>query len=65
MSYYRNPTANAAIGAADRELAKARQLAEKLRRLKAQGRLTEGAVAEAWKACPRAYRRILRRALEG
>lgn len=64
MSYYRNPTANAAIGAADREFQQARKLAARLRRLREQGRLTRQELREAWRACPRACWYILRRALK-
>ncbi len=65
MSHYSNPTANAAIGAAERELRLAQKLAKQLQRRKMQGLLTQQEVAAAWRECPRAYRRILRKALDG
>lgn len=64
MSYYSNPTANAAIGAVDREIRIMKKRAKELRRLKAQGRLTPQIKAEARKQFPGIFYRFYLEALE-
>jgi len=46
MSYYSNPTANAAMGAVDREIRIMKKRATEIRRLRKQGRLTPQMQAE-------------------
>ena len=41
MSYYSNPTANAAIGAVDKELNKVKKEVKRLKELKKAGNLTD------------------------
>ena len=41
MSYYSNPTANAAIGAVDKELNKVKKEVKRLKELKKEEKLTE------------------------
>ena len=41
MSYYSNPTANAAIGAVDKELNKVKKEVKRLKELKKEGHLTD------------------------
>ena len=47
MSYYSNPTANAAIGAVDKELNKVKKEVKRLKELKKEGRLTDEKVSRA------------------
>ena len=57
--YYRNPTASAAIGSVDKELARIRKRAKELRALRAQGRLTPAILAAARQQYTGLYRRVL------
>ena len=63
MSYYSNPTANAAIGSIDAEIRKLRKEAKRLGQLKRQGRLTPQMEAQARKRFVGIYRRFLEEAL--
>lgn len=64
MSHYSNPTANAAIGAVDRELRMMRKRADQIKRRKKQGLLTPEELALARKDYVGIYARFLREALE-
>lgn len=63
MSYYSNPTENAAIGAVDRELKAMKKRASRLRYLKRRGLLSAAEEAQARKEFVGIYRRLLRDAL--
>lgn len=63
-SHYSNPTANAAIGAVDREIHRLRKKAARLKALRQQGKLTRQELESARKEFTGIYRRILREALE-
>ena len=64
MNHYSNPTANAAIGAVDREINLMRKRAEQIKRRRQKGLLTTAEVALAKKQFIGIYRRFLRDALE-
>lgn len=64
MSYYANPTENAAIGNVDRELRIMRRRAEQIRRRRKQGLLTDAEVEQARTQFVGIYRGLLRSALE-
>ena len=65
MSNHRSdPTANAAIGAVDKELARMVKRAEKIRRLRRQGRFAPEDEAKARKEFVGIYRRLLNDALK-
>lgn len=64
MSYYRNPTANAAIGSIDREIKLMRKRAEQIKRRRQQGLLTAQELAQARRQFVGIYARFLREALE-
>lgn len=64
MSHYSNPTANAAIGAVDREIRMMRKYAEQIKRRRQQGLLTTDELAAARKQFIGIYARFLREALE-
>lgn len=58
-----NPTANAAIGAVDKELAQMRKEAARLKALKRQGRLSPAAQQAARRRFTGIYKRLLEEAL--
>ena len=62
-NHYSDPTANAAMGAVDRELRMMRKRAARLRTLRLQGRLTPQEVALARRQFVGIYRRLLEEAL--
>lgn len=64
MSHYSNPTANAAIGAVDREIRMMRKRAEQIKRRRQQGLLTPEELATARRQFTGIYARFLREALE-
>lgn len=64
MSYYRNPTANAAIGTIDREIKQMRKRAEQIKCRRQQGLLTPAELARARREFKGIYSRFLREALE-
>lgn len=64
MSHYSNPTANAAIGAVDREIRMMRKRADQIKRRHKQGLLTHEELAQARKVYVGIYARFLREALE-
>ncbi len=64
MSYYSNPTENAAVGTVDRELKRLQKLARQIRRRNRQGLLTEQELAAARRQFVGIYRRFLVEALE-
>ena len=64
MNHYSNPTANAAIGAVDREIRMMRKRAEQIKRRHKQGLLTPEELAKARKQFIGIYARLLREALE-
>ncbi|MBQ6707709.1 MAG: hypothetical protein IJM97_02020 [Clostridia bacterium] len=59
MSYYSDPTANAAIGAAEKELNIMRKKAQKIKRLRQQGRLSPAAEKALFKEFSGIYRHLL------
>lgn len=63
MSYYSNPTANAAIGAVDKELRLMRKKAKQLKKLRKLGFLTSQMEAAARREFTGIYRRFLEEAL--
>ena len=63
MSYYSNPTANAAIGTVDREIRMMRRRAEEIRRRRRKGLLTPQEEALARREFTGIYRRFLLEAL--
>ena len=63
MSYYSNPTENAAIGAVDRELRAMRRYAGQIRRRRLKGQLTPEEVAAARRRFVGIYSHLLRDAL--
>ncbi len=65
MSYYSNPTENAAIGAVDRELRAMRKRAKQLQALRKRGLLTPQLETRARKEFIGIYRPLLREILEG
>lgn len=64
MNHYSNPTANAAIGAVDREIRMMRKRANQIKRRRQQGQLTPDELAKARKQFIGIYARFLREALE-
>lgn len=64
MSYYSNPTANAAIGSVDRELRLLKKWAKQIRKRHQLGLLTQEEIARAQKQFVGVYRRFLKEALE-
>lgn len=64
MSYYSNPTANAAIGAVDREIRMMRKYADQIKRRRKNGQLTTEELMLARKRFVGIYARFLREALE-
>lgn len=64
MSHYSNPTANAAIGAVDREIKQMRKRAEQIKRRRKNGQLTNEELVLARKQFVGIYARFLREALE-
>ncbi len=63
-NHYSNPTANAAMGAVDREINRMRKKAARLKNLQQQGKLTDRELNRARKEFTGIYRRILLEALE-
>ena len=63
MSYYSNPTANAAMGAVDREIRMMRKRAKQLRQRRRMGLLTPAELAQARRQFTGIYSRFLREAL--
>ena len=63
MSYYSNPTANAAIGSIDREIRKMEKRAKRLKERKDCGRLSPQQEAAAYREFSGIFRPILERAL--
>lgn len=64
MSYYSDPTANAAIGTVDREIRRLRKRAEQIRRRRQKGLLTKQEEEDARREFVGIYRRFLMDALE-
>lgn len=64
MSHYSNPTANAAIGAVDREIRMMRKRAEQIKQHCKSGQLTNEDLMRARKQFVGIYARFLREALE-
>lgn len=64
MNHYSNPTANAAIGAVDREIRVMRKRADQIKHRRQQGLLTPDELAKARKQFIGIYARFLREALE-
>lgn len=64
MSHYSNPTANAAIGAVDREIRMMRKYADQIKRRRKNGQLTTDELVLARKRFVGIYARFLREALE-
>jgi len=64
MSHYSNPTANAAIGAVDREIKQMRKRAEQIKCRRKNGQLTNEELVLARKQFVGIYARFLREALE-
>ena len=65
MSYYSNPTANAAIGTVDREIRKMEKRAKRLKERKERGQLSPQQEAAAYRQFTGIFRPILERALRG
>ena len=63
MSYYSNPTANAAIGAVDKEMKAMQKKARRLKELRRKGLLTPQEEALARRQFIGIYRRLLEEAL--
>lgn len=64
MSHYSNPTANAAIGRVEREFEFMRKKAERIRKRRLRGQLSQAELAEARKMFVGIYSRLLRYALQ-
>lgn len=64
MSYYSDPTANAAIGTVDREIRRLRKRAEQIRRRRQKGLLTKQEEEDARREFVGIYRRFLMEVLE-
>ena len=64
MSYYSNPTANAAMGAVDKEIGKINKEVKKLRRQKADGDITEAYFERRVEKLRGSYKGFFRRVLE-
>ncbi len=63
MSYHSDPTANAAIGAVDREIERMIRRAERIKRRRQNGKLTPEELAAARRQFTGIYSRLLRAAL--
>lgn len=63
MSYYSNPTANAAIGTIDREIRKMEKRAKRLKERKERGQLSPAQEAAAYRQFTGIFRPILERTL--
>lgn len=64
MSYYSDPTANAAIGTVDREIRRLRKRAEQIRHRRQKGLLTKQEEEDARREFVGTYRRFLMEVLE-
>ena len=64
MSYYSNPTANAAMGAVDKEIGKINKEVKKLRQQKADGTVTEAHFDRRVEKLRCRYKGFYRRVLE-
>ena len=64
MSYYSNPTENAAVGTVDRELKRLQKLAKQIRQRNRKGLLAPAEIAHARRQFAGIYSRFLREALE-
>ena len=64
MSYYSNPTANAAMGAVDKEIGKINKEVKKLRLQKADGDITEAYFERRVEKLRGRYKGFFRRVLE-
>ena len=64
MSYYSNPTANAAMGAVDKEIGKINKEIKNLRRQKADGTITEAYFERRVEKLRGRYKGFFRRVLE-
>ena len=64
MSYYSNPTENAAISRIDREWESMRRKAERIRARRLRGQLTRSDLTEARRLFVGIYARLLRDALQ-
>ena len=64
MSYYSNPTANAAMGAVDKEIGKINKEVKKLRLQKAEGDITEAYFERRVEKLRGRYKGFFRRVLE-
>lgn len=64
MSYYSNPTANAAMGAVDKEIGKINKEVKKLRLQKADGTITEAYFERRVEKLRGRYKGFFRRVLE-
>ena len=64
MSYYSNPTANAAMGAVDKEIGKINKEVKKLRRQKSDGDITEAYFERRVEKLRGRYKGFFRRVLE-
>lgn len=63
MSYYSNPTENAAVGAVDREIRQMRKWARQIEKRRKEGVLTPQEVAQARRAFRGIHKHLLREAL--
>ena len=64
MSYYSNPTANAAMGAVDKEIGKINKEIKNLRRQKAEGAITDAYFERRVEKLRGRYKGFFRRVLE-
>ena len=64
MSYYSNPTANAAMGAVDKEIGKINKEIKNLRRQKAEGVITDAYFERRVEKLRGRYKGFFRRVLE-
>lgn len=64
MSYYSNPTANAAMGAVDKEIGKINKEVKKLRQQRADGTITEAYFDRCVEKLRCRYKGFFRRVLE-
>jgi len=64
MSYYSNPTANAAMGAVDKEIGKINKEVKKLRQQRADGAITEAYFDRRVEKLRYRYKGFFRRVLE-
>ena len=58
MSYYSNPTANAAIGSIDKEIRAKQKMAKSLKELRKKGLLSDEAIAGVKSEFPGIFRRF-------